>query len=105
MDSSRIYLPPQTILDFITSVRKALQDHPDPSSDATLKEMKHLAEEIEADARRHQRKLQEEARREARARQRKLEAAQRRQSALANSRKPGDFSSVGLIGFGDSTKR
>ena len=99
------YLPAETVLNFIKSVRKAIESHPDPASDANLKEMKRLAEKLEAEALRRQRALQAEARTAAREHSRKLEADQRRQNARAASRKPGDFRSVGLIGFDESTRR
>jgi uncharacterized membrane protein YccC len=97
MNSSNPYLPPETILNFITSVRKALENHPDPKSDANLKEMERLARELEADAFRHQRAQQAEARRAATDQRRKLDADQRREDARVASREPGDLSSRPLI--------
>lgn len=99
------YLPAETIRHFIKSVRKAIENHPNPTSDANLKEMKRLAEELEADALRRKREREAQARREIRGHRRKLEVNQRHENARVASRKPGDFSSGGLIGFIDSTKR
>ena len=84
------YLPPETILNFIISVRKAVKGHPDP-------EMERLARELEAEALRRQRALQAEARSAARAHRSKLGANQRREDARVARRKPGDFSSRELI--------
>jgi hypothetical protein len=97
MNSINAYLPPETILNFITSVRKALENHPDPTSDANLKEMERLARELEAAALRDQRTQQAEARRAARAHGSKLQADHRREDARVARRKPGDFSSRELI--------
>jgi hypothetical protein len=96
MNSSNAYLPPETILNFITSVRKALENHPDPKSDSDLKEMERLARELEAEALRRQRAQQAESRRAASGHRHKLEATQRREDARVASRKPGDYSSQGL---------
>lgn len=90
-------LPPQTILDFIISVNKAVDEHPDPASDEKLKENKRLADKLAADAIRHHRALQAETRRSAAAYRPKLEADQRREDARIEHRKPGDFSSRKLI--------
>ena len=99
MSSIYSYLPAETVVNFIKSVRKAIENHPNPASDPNLKEMKRLAEELEADARRQAREREAEARRQGRALSRKREAEQRRENARVANRKPGDFSSRGLIGF------
>ena len=97
MNSQYPYLPAETVLNFIKSVRKAIENHPNPASDANLREMKRLAEELEAAALRDQRTQQAEARRAARVNGRKLEADQKRENARIAARHPGDFRSRGLI--------
>ena len=97
MKSQYPYLPPETIRDFTTSVKKAVQNHPNPTSDANLKEMERLAKELEAEALRRQRAHQAEAGRAARAYRSKLEVDQRREDARVARREPGDFSSEELI--------
>jgi hypothetical protein len=94
---SPYHLPIETVLSFIKSVRKAVESHPNPSSDANLKEAKRLADELEADAWRWKRELEAKMQSQAREQQRKLETAQRKEAARVESREPGDFHSKPLI--------